>query len=442
MPIDPLIASGGTPIKIENPMNRMAALMQLQRDTDASAADQMRISQGRLDQADEQAHRQAVIDSGGDQSKLMQLLQGKGLYKPMAALQKTNLEADKSKADLSKTNQESIGLALTNTAKFVPGIQSADGAATYLRGLYADPLLGPAVARMKPLEQAIQEIPQDPQGLEHWKLSHGNMTPEKFVELTAPKIDYKNDGKTLIPIQSNSLAPGYTTPQPIQMKTTPDADLQATTSRQNNAATVSASLANAGATREVAYATRDAARIQTGFANEQGLRKEFEGLPEVKNYKQAYPAYAAIKDAASRNTTQSDINIVYGLAKLYDPTSVVREGEYATVANSPNIPEKVKGYAQYLAGGGRLSPETKKQILAEAEGRIGTYSAEAKKAKGSYEGIATKRGMDPASVFADMGDMTASPQAPKPAARTVVQTGTHNGKKVVKYSDGTVEYAN
>ena len=184
------------------------------------------------------------------------------------------------------------------------------------------------------------------------------------------------------------------------------------TSRANNAATVGATYANAAATREVAKSNVEAARIQTGFNNEQGLRKEFEGLPEVKNYKQAYPAFAAIKDATGRNTTQSDINIVYGLAKLYDPTSVVREGEYATVANSPNIPEKVKGYAQYLAGGGRLSPETKKQILAEAQGRIGTYEAEAKKAKTSYEGIAKKRGMEPSSVFAGMGDMVESGAAP------------------------------
>lgn len=208
----------------------------------------------------------------------------------------------------------------------------------------------------------------------------------------------------------------------------------------DNKASVGASYANAGATREVANATRDAARIQTGFKNEQDLRKEFSGLPEVENYKKAYPAFAAIKDATSRNTTQSDINIVYGLAKLYDPTSVVREGEYATVANSPNIPEKVKGYAQYLAGGGRLSPETKKQIMLEATGRIGTYEAEAKKARGSYEGIAKKRGMEPSSVFSDMGDMNqGSPAAPQ--GKTVKRTGKYGGKKVTEYSDGSIVYA-
>jgi hypothetical protein len=187
------------------------------------------------------------------------------------------------------------------------------------------------------------------------------------------------------------------------------------TQSADNKATVGASMANAGALREQALATRDAATIQTGFANETSLRKEFEGLPEIKNYKQAYPAFAAIKDAAQRNTTQSDINIVYGLAKLYDPTSVVREGEYATVANSPNIPERIKGYAQYLQGGGKLSPETKKQIMAEAEGRIGTYKTEADKARMSYEGIAKQRGMKPEAVFQAMGDSPVGVDAaPKP----------------------------
>jgi hypothetical protein len=129
------------------------------------------------------------------------------------------------------------------------------------------------------------------------------------------------------------------------------------------------------------------------------LRKEFEGLPEVKNYKQALPAFTAIKDAAARNTTQSDINIVYGLAKLYDPNSVVREGEYATVANSPNIPERIKGYAQYLAGGGRLTPEVKKQILAEAGGRMKSYEDPFVAARDNYTTISKNSGADPALLF-------------------------------------------
>ena len=242
-------------------------------------------------------------------------------------------------------------------------------------------------------------VTSDPQ----WqiKLMMGIADPTKMAEMLKPHLQTVNAGNANVQQVVNPLTGAVTETGRTKIFQSPD-----------NAATVGASLANAAALRDQAQATRDAANIQTGFANETSLRKEFEGLPEVKNYKQAYPAFAAIKDAVSRNTTQSDINIVYGLAKLYDPTSVVREGEYATVANSPNIPERIKGYAQYLAGGGKLSPETKKQIMAEAEGRIGTYKTEADKARSSYEGIAKQRGMKPEAVFQAMGDAPAGAVQP------------------------------
>lgn len=146
-----------------------------------------------------------------------------------------------------------------------------------------------------------------------------------------------------------------------------------------------------------------------------GLRKEFEDLPEVKGYKMAVPAYKAVVDAATRNTTQSDINLVYGIAKLYDPTSVVREGEYATVAKSPNIPEKIKGYAQYLAGGGRLTEAVKKQIVAEAQGRMQSYEGEFTAARTNYEDIARRAGGDPSLVFPSPYKSPVKPSA-KPSA--------------------------
>lgn len=129
-----------------------------------------------------------------------------------------------------------------------------------------------------------------------------------------------------------------------------------------------------------------------------GIRKEFEGLPEVKNYKQALPAYRGIIDAAQRNTPMSDINLVYGIAKLYDPNSVVREGEYSTVANAPGMPDRIKGWAQYVAGGGKLTPEVKQQIVAEANSRMGTFDKEYGTVIGRYGDIARRSGADASLV--------------------------------------------
>jgi hypothetical protein len=263
-----------------------------------------------------------------------------------------------------------------------------------MQAAYQNPDLKPITSTV-PLEQAIAKIPADPAGFQNWR-NQMALGMTKFVELNKPQLTTQNLGGTSRITATPGLggAPQVLSETPI-------------TQSADNKATVGASLTNAAATRALAQATRDAANIQSGFSNEQGLRKEFEALPEVKNYKQAYPSYAGILDAAKRSTPMSDINMVYGLAKLYDPNSVVREGEYATVANSPNIPERIKGWAQYIAGGGKLTPAVKAQIVQEAESRISTYGNEYEKAASSYVPVATSRGMNPASVFPASGDFEA-----------------------------------
>jgi hypothetical protein len=57
------------------------------------------------------------------------------------------------------------------------------------------------------------------------------------------------------------------------------------------------------------------------------LRKEVQGLPSYKNISQAAPIYKSMMDAVGRDSRASDVNMIYGLAKIMDPTSVVRESE-------------------------------------------------------------------------------------------------------------------
>lgn len=176
------------------------------------------------------------------------------------------------------------------------------------------------------------------------------------------------------------------------------------TQSPDSVASVGASYANANATRAVAEATRDAAKITARAKDETDLRKEFADLPEVKKYKNAIPAYQAVVKAAQTNNPQADINLIYGLAKLYDPDSVVREGEYDTIANSQSIPEWLKGQAQRLAGGGKLTTETKRQIIEQASIRLQGYQSEVEGARRGYGQIASGRGLDPANVFPPVGE--------------------------------------
>jgi hypothetical protein len=255
-------------------------------------------------------------------------------------------------------------------------------------------------------QKLVANLPDDPQQLRMTlqQILKSQMTPEQVMTVFAPKPEKIDNGQQIGFRDTNPNSPTYgqaTAGGVVQKQQDP-----------NSVASVAAQYANANATREVAKATRDAANIQRGFESEQGLRKEFEALPEVKKYKQALPSYKGIEDAVKRNTTQADINIVYGIAKLYDPDSVVREGEYATVANSPNIPERIKGYAQYLAGGGKLTPQVKAEILAEAQSRMRSYENEFVGARTNFETIAKRTNVDPSRVFPS----PVSPAITQPAA--------------------------
>lgn len=173
-----------------------------------------------------------------------------------------------------------------------------------------------------------------------------------------------------------------------------------------------------------AGAARSNITVGTGKVGEleTSYRKEFNTLPEVVRYKSALPAYKAVEGAAARPGTQSEINLIYGLAKLYDPESVVREGEYDTIAKSQSIPEWIKGQAQRLAGGGKLTPETKAQILVEAKARKAVLENEYNGAQRTYDGIVKRQGLDPQNIFTPIGG-DARPSETKAPSRMVQVDG-------------------
>lgn len=96
--------------------------------------------------ADDQKIRQAYQQSGGDQNKLMQLLQGGGQYKAGQALQKTMQDTQKAQgeikkdeaqtakfgADTAKTEEETKYLAATHHAQGLAYVQTPQDIVTYI----------------------------------------------------------------------------------------------------------------------------------------------------------------------------------------------------------------------------------------------------------------------------------------------------------------------
>lgn len=149
------------------------------------------------------------------------------------------------------------------------------------------------------------------------------------------------------------------------------------------------------------------------FDDISGLRKEIQQLPSYKNLSQALPIYKSMAETAGRNSKAFDLNLVYGLGKIMDPTSVVREGEMVMVKNTASLPDWFQGAIASLNGGAALTPETREAIMREAYGRVQGYDSAFKQDATQYQGIVERNKFNPADVIPDFG--TYEPWKPAPA---------------------------
>lgn len=134
------------------------------------------------------------------------------------------------------------------------------------------------------------------------------------------------------------------------------------------------------------------------------LRNEIQGLPSYKNIAQAAPVYKSMLDAAARDNRAADVNMIYGMAKIMDPGSVVRESEMTVAQAVATLPQQLQAAIKsQLAESGRLTPEIRAAIMTEARSRIGAYQAMFDQDANMYRGIAQRGRMNEADVLPTFG---------------------------------------
>jgi hypothetical protein len=129
------------------------------------------------------------------------------------------------------------------------------------------------------------------------------------------------------------------------------------------------------------------------------LRDDFNGQSPVKNYKEVVPIFASMQDAMKRDNAAADLNIVYGIAKLMDPASVVRESETAMAIKSGSPAEQFQGTFNYILGGGRLTPETRARLFNEARSRAQSHQSAYDDIASQFTQIAKRGGVNPEDVI-------------------------------------------
>jgi hypothetical protein len=126
---------------------------------------------------------------------------------------------------------------------------------------------------------------------------------------------------------------------------------------------------------------------------EDALRKEYASAPETKRYIEAEPIFRSMTQSAKIDTGAADLDLVYGIGKIMDPGSVVREGEMVMVNRASPVAEMLQGYINSISGQGKLTPETRSRLLQMARTRMGELRASHDEIATTVKSLAKERGI-------------------------------------------------
>lgn len=149
-----------------------------------------------------------------------------------------------------------------------------------------------------------------------------------------------------------------------------------------------------------AKAAKDAKEATDKTSEREGkLRGEILNLAPVKEYQLAGIGLDKVRNAAKDPTPAGDIALIFGYMKTIDPTSVVRETEFATAQNAAGVPDRVRNLYNNLKSGERLNPEQRKEFISSAESQFHAYENRAKGLVSGYRELAAREGLNPENII-------------------------------------------
>ena len=155
---------------------------------------------------------------------------------------------------------------------------------------------------------------------------------------------------------------------------------------------------------------------------EADLRKEFSGLPPVKNFTVQANAMSQLAASAKDPSAAGDLSLIYSYMKMLDPNSVVRETEFATAQNAAGVPDQIRNVWNRALSGERLNPDQRNDFISRAksiyDGAKQQYDALAQQ----YQGLASGQGGNPENVIPQFGFQGQMPDAGGTGGPAQIQT--------------------
>jgi hypothetical protein len=150
------------------------------------------------------------------------------------ALQKGQLEAQEKRGTMAKNDAETQAKLFSLAEKRYQAWQTTMGALSQQPDLTRDMavqtgqrLVDMGIMTPEMFQGAVAKLPDDPEKLRSQILTglKTQLTAEQMLTIFAPKVEYKDNGQQLIPVQTNPNAPGYQPPVAIQKVAGPEAVL-------------------------------------------------------------------------------------------------------------------------------------------------------------------------------------------------------------------------
>jgi len=110
---------------------------------------------------------------------------------------------------------------------------------------------------------------------------------------------------------------------------------------------------------------KDPESLKAQISQENTLRDDF--TKQSAPFITVRDNFSRIKQITSgKPNAATDISLVFSYMKMLDPSSTVREGEYATAANAAGIPDQIKNAYNKAKDGQFLTPQQRQSFAAQA----------------------------------------------------------------------------
>lgn len=163
---------------------------------------------------------------------------------------------------------------------------------------------------------------------------------------------------------------------------------------------------------------------------------------ETKDFALVGKANALVQQTANtpNPTGASDIAMVFAYMKSLDPTSVVREGEFATAKNSGGAEDSVRAMYNAVLNGQKLTPEIRKSIAAQSQAAYDQAEAAHVKSNNVWIERSKRNGVNPADVipgYAPEGSTQGNPSQPNTGGTTGSPKAVRNELEYKSLKSGT-----